>query len=259
MKKINPGIIVTLLVSSLISLQGCATEQPSLKIEDSLPASKLAYYNDSFDKMREDIWEKAGFIYQKEQLRNYKYANMQVQNGQLIIKTQIGSFSKGGLVAKYCMKGDFDIQIDSEINFLRGAQDLDQILSFAVLEKGPVPEKKRLLAISLIKVGQEGSGIFSSYRGGRVILGKSWYPTGNFRGSLRIVRAGNKVSTYYKKEGGSWKKRDTFPSSGGHARVGLVVQNYAMQRTSIHATAPVIGKLDNFRINAAQDIIEEEI
>jgi hypothetical protein len=108
-------------------------------------------------------------------------------------------------------------------------------------------------------VGQEGSGIFSSYRGGRVILGKSWYPTGNFRGSLRIVRAGNKVSTYYKKEGGSWKKRDTFPSSGGHARVGLVVQNYAMQRTSIHATAPVIGKLDNFRINAAQDIIEEEI
>ena len=87
MKKINPGIIVSLFVSSLISLQGCATEQPSLKIEDSLPPSKLAYYNDSFDKMREDVWEKAGFIYEKEQLRNFKYANMQVQNGQLIIET----------------------------------------------------------------------------------------------------------------------------------------------------------------------------
>ena len=259
MKKIYALIILIFLIVSLPFIKGCATEPISFKIESSLPESKLAYYNDSFDRFREDVWEKAGFVYEKEQLKNYKSPNMQIDKGNLVFETEIGTFSKGGLVAKYELKGDFDIQIDCEINFLKEAKDMDQILGFGVVEKRPMPQKDRVVGISLIKVAQEGSGIFSSYRDGRVILGKSWYPMGDFHGSLRIVREANKVSTYYKKEGGSWRKRDSFPSTRGDARVGLLIQNFTMQRTSIHATAPVVGKFDNFKINAAQEIIEGEI
>jgi hypothetical protein len=259
MKKIHALFILVLFIVCLPFFEGCATEAVFFKIENSLPSSRLEYYSDSFDKLREDLWEKAGFVYEKEQLKNYKSANMQIEKGSLVFKTEIGTFSKGGLVARYELKGDFDVQIDCKINFSKEEKDMDQILSFAVLEKGPLPQENRLVAISLIKVAQEGSGIFSSYRDGKLILGKSWYPIGDFHGSLRIVRAGEKVSTYYKRQGESWRRRDIFPSSGGNARIGFIVQNFAMQRRSVHATAPVIGEFDNFRINAAQTIIEDEI
>jgi hypothetical protein len=59
MKKINALIILIFLVLFLISFQGCATEPISFKIENSLPQSKLAYYSDPFDKLREDFWDKA--------------------------------------------------------------------------------------------------------------------------------------------------------------------------------------------------------
>ena len=135
MKKINPGIIVTLLVSSLISLQGCATQPSTFKIENSLPQDKLAYYNDSFDRLREDVWDKAGYMHSEPVRANFRQANMVIEDGKLRIDTQTGSFSKGGLASRYVIKGDFDIQIDCHIDFLNGFQDMDQVVAFAVLDR----------------------------------------------------------------------------------------------------------------------------
>lgn len=259
MKKINSGLIVIFLLASLVSFQGCATEKVVIKIEKSLPPSKLAYYNDPFDELRNDLWDQVGFIYKPEQMKNYKAAKMRIENGQLVIETQVGSFSKGGLGLRYLLRGDFDIQIDCHLDFLY-AGDMDQVMGLGVVEKDPVPQANHVVAITLLKKPGEGSGIFSNYRVGmHGIKGKSWLPMGNFHGSLRIARIGEKISTYYRKEGGSWKKRDTFPAGGGDAVVGTLIQNFTMIRKSINATKKVVAKFDNFRINAAQEIIEEEI
>jgi len=260
MKKINSWVIIIFFVASLVSIQGCVTEKASLKIEKSLPQSKLAYYNDNFDELRDDLWDQTGLIYKREQMKNYKAAKMRIENGQLVIETQVGSFSKGGLVSKYLLRGDFDIQIDCHLDFLKDVGDMDQIMALGVVEKGPVPQASHLVAITLLKKPGEGSGIFSSYRVGmHDIKGKSWLPMGDFHGSLRFARIGDKISTYYRKEGGSWKKRNTFPAGGGDASVGILLQNFTMIRESINATKPVVAKFDNLRINAAQEIIEEEI
>jgi hypothetical protein len=260
MKKSMALFIVVLSVAFSGLFLGCVTDTTSLKIENGLPQNKLAYYNDSFDKLREDLWDQAGLAYQKQQLQNYKSPDMRIENGQLLIQTQVGSFSKGGLVSKYELKGDFDFQIDCHLDFLKDVGDMDQVMALGVVEKGPVPQANHLVAISLLKKPGEGSGIFSSYRVGmHAIKGKSWLPMGDFHGSLRIIRAGDKISTYYRKEGGRWKKRDTFPAGGGDARIGILLQNFTMLRKSTNATKPVVAKFDNLRINAAQEIIEEEI
>ncbi|MBW2027783.1 MAG: hypothetical protein JRH06_01290 [Deltaproteobacteria bacterium] len=259
MKEIDARIRLAFLAVSLIFLGACIAQQLSFDIQNSLPQSRLAYYNDPFDRLREDLWEKSGFVYSEDQLQNYESADMKIEKGHLIIETQVGTFSKGGLVAKYELKGDFDIQIDCAMTFVRGATDLDQVIGFAAIERGKRPQWNRMMAITILKAGQERSGIFASYRHGRTILGKSWHPTGDFKGSLRIVRIGDKVSTLYRRGNGRWIRTNTFPSSGNNAQVGLVLQNFTMKRKSIGAQAVVVGEFDNFRINAAQGIIEEEI
>ena len=260
MKRIKALFIGIFLVAFSGFFQGCGTDTASLKIEKSLPPNKLAYYNDSFDKLREDLWDQAGLVYQNQQLQNYKSPDMRIENGQLLIQTQVGSFSKGGLVSKYELKGDFDVQIDCHLDFLEDAGDMDQAMALGVVVKGPVGQANHLVAITLVKEPGEGSGIFSCYRVAmHDIKGKSWLPMGDFHGSLRIIRVGDKISTYYREEGGNWKKRDTFPAGGGDARVGIILQNFTMKRKSINATKPVVAKFDNLRINAAQEIIEEEI
>ncbi|MBW1672810.1 MAG: hypothetical protein JRJ45_04040 [Deltaproteobacteria bacterium] len=80
MRKTNPWIIVVFFIACLVSFQGCVTEKATLKIEKSLPQSKLAYYNDSFDKLREDIWEKAALVLKEAQLSNFKAADMTIDN-----------------------------------------------------------------------------------------------------------------------------------------------------------------------------------
>lgn len=86
-----------LSLAFLGALLSCATDKASLQIENSLPQSELAYYNDSFDKMREDLWVRAGYLYREEQVQNFKQSDMRFDNGKLIIRTQTGSFSKGRL------------------------------------------------------------------------------------------------------------------------------------------------------------------
>ncbi len=252
-------IVILLLVSSYI-LPGCVTDTPTPKIDNSLPQNNLAYYNDTFDKLRNDLWDQAGLIYGKQQLQNYESADMRIEDGQLLITTKAGSFSKGGLLSKFELEGDFDVQIDCHLDFLKTAGDMDQAVAFAVLEKGPRPPENQLVSITLLKKAGEASGIFSSYRVGmHGIRGESWLPMGDFHGSLRIIRAGDKISTYYRQAGGSWRKRDTFPAGGGEARVGILLQNFIIKRKSISATKPVVARFDNHRINAAQQIIEDDI
>ena len=243
------------------SLQGCVTGPVVSKIEGGLTQEILHNYNDSFEDFREDLWERVGFTWTPAQLAKLKIADTRVKNGELIITTKSGGFSKGGLASKYKLRGDFDVQVDCQIDFLAGSTDIDQLLAFTVLEKGERMQKGRLITISLLKKeGGSQGGIFSSYREQETYKPGKWVQTGNFTGAFRIVRNGPKVTTLYKRQGQSkWIRMNTFPSTGYDATVAFALQNFVVRRRTIGASSAVTAVLDNFRINMAMDIIEAEI
>lgn len=263
MKKISVSIwvIVALFVTPLVFFQGCAAEK-ALKVEKSLPQSKLAYYNDSFDKLREDIWEKrAMYIPGSAARANFKVGDVCIEDGKLKVETKTGCFSRGGLATKYTIKGDFDIQLDCHIDFLEGQHDMDQMVQFCAAGKGKEIEAMDAVFMGLSKKERQDSGrVWSGYfEKGRYHPG-NMQVIGNFHGTLRIVRIGNKISTFYKKEGNKgWKKLNTFRSTTDDVLIAFRLMNYHASRNSITARSPIIAKFDNFMINTAQEIIEEEI
>ena len=248
-------------------ISGCETTSPEVKlsasrIEKSLPQSKLAYYNDTFDKMREDLWSKAALVFTKGQLSNFKLADMTIVNGRLKIETQRGSFSKGALAFKYALRGDFDIQVDCHIDFsLGGVYDMDQVAAFVAHEKGLDFKTINSAIVQAMKTPKWHRGKILSFqkKSGKSHPGES-YEIGSFRGTFRIIRKGNKASTLYRLAGkAKWKELDTFSFTTNDVLVGFLLQNFIPKRTSITAETSITALFDNFRINAAQEIIEEEI
>jgi hypothetical protein len=231
-----------------------------VKIENSLPEKQLAYYHDSFEKLRDDLWDRAGYVRYETQLENIKLANMDIDDGKLVIKTKTGGYSKGGLGSRFALRGDFDIQIDCHLVFFQETLDMDQVVNFVVLDKAAQIEQMNLVNIGLIKRGIElKSGV---YMGSRK-LGR--YERVNakamkaFRGSLRIMRTGSEVKGLYRKEGDEWHELGTVSFNANDVMVGLVASNFIVMRWSIGASKSMTATFDNFRINAAQGIIEEEI
>jgi hypothetical protein len=261
MKRINALIIGTFLVAFSVFFPGCVTDTASLKIEKSLPPNKLAYYNDSFDKFRSDLWDKAGYANNKEQEANFKLAKMWIRDGKLWVQTETGCFSKGGLTSNYGLRGDFDIQVDCQIDFLEGLYDMDQLLNFLIVEKGKDLETMNLATLGLYKKGADDfNRIFSGFRKDGNFHYGDWHRVGNFDGALRIVRIGDRISTLFKRKGGAeWKKIDTLRSTPNDVMISFKLQNFGGIRTSITARSPITATFDNFRINAAEEIVEEDI
>lgn len=261
MKRINALIIGIFLAASSGFFPGCVTDTATLKIEKTLPQSKLAYYNDSFDKFRTDLWEKAGYIPNEAQKANFKLAKVRIQDGKLWVQTETGCFSKGGVGSKYGLKGNFDIQVDCQIDFLEGLYDMDQLLNFLIVEKGKELKTMNSVFLCLYKKGgRDFNTIFSGFRkNGRFHRG-NWYRIGNFDGTLRIVRIGDRISMLFKRKGDAeWKKMDTFQSTPNDVMIGFKLDNFTSMRTSITARSHITATFDNFRINAAEEIIEEDI
>jgi len=129
-----------------------------------------------------------------------------------------------------------------------------------------IEEKKsgkptRLFIIGLGKKGKNKiNGIFSGYHEGDKYHSRYWHPINNFTGSLRFVRIGDNVSTFYRKQGQNrWKKMCTLPSGKIDTLIGFGLYNFIKGRNSIRATRSISAWIDNFFINAAQEIIESEI
>ena len=261
MRKANALIIGIFLAAFSGFSPGCVTDTASLKVEMTLPQSKLAYYNDSFDRLRTDLWEKAGYIPNEDQKANFKLAKTRIRDGKLWVQTETGCFSKGGLGSKYSLRGDFDIQMDCQIDFQEGVYDMDQMLALVVIERGEEIKTMNLVSLYLFKKGgRDYNTIFSGFRkNGRFHRG-NWHKIKNFDGTLRIVRIGDKVSTLLKKKGDlEWEKMDTFRSTPNDVMIGFSLSNFIAMRTSITAKLPITATFENFRINAAEEIIEEDI
>ena len=261
MIRANELIIVVLSVIFSATFIGCVTDTASLKIKKSLPQNKLAYYNDSFDTLRTDLWDKAGYAHNKAQEANFKLAKMEIKDGKLWVQTETGCFSKGGISSKYTLRGDFDIQVDCKIDFLKGLYDMDQSLNFLVIEKETEIGKGNTVFLCLLKRGgRDFETILSAtWKNGRFHRGE-WHKIKDFDGSLRIVRIGDEISTLFKRKGDTeWKKMDTFQSTPNDIILGFKLQNFVTNRVSITARSPITATFDNFRINAAEEIVEEDI
>jgi len=255
--KIAGFITVLLSLAFCGGLLSCVTDNAPLQIESSLPQNELAYYNDTFDTFREDVWEKAGHVFTATQLENIKIADMTIEAGRLRIKTKTGGFSKGGLVSKFMLKGDFDVQIDLQIDFVSGNFDMDQTLGFGALDI----TIKSLVSAGLSKVGtnKKGGVRAGQLRGGRY-QSCYWHPVSNFNGSFRLVRVRDRVSAFYRKKGKTrWTKMCTLPSGQNDTVFGIVLHNFVKERNSITANRSITAWIDNFAINAAQEIVESEI
>ena len=260
MRKVNALIIVILSVAFSVSFPGCVTDMATPKIEKSLPQNKLAYYNDSFDKLREDLWDKSVPVFNRH-LANFKLADMNFEDGELKVVTKTGSFSAGGLVSRYTLKGEFDIQIDCYLDFLPGEHDMDQFVFLIVSEKGVEYRRSYGVWIAVIKKGDGDTGyIASGYRAMGRIHGGNSYDIDKFHGTFRIMRVGNRISTFYRREGKTaWRKMNSLKSTTNDLMLSFGLTNSTPKRTSISAQAPLTARFDNFRINAAEEIIEEEI
>ena len=263
MKKIHALIIPVFLVVSLPSLQGCATEPVPFKFERSLPQDKLAYYNDSFDTLREEVWEKAALTWTREQLADYRLADIAIENGQLTIKTKAGGFSQGGLGSKYVLQGDYDIQFDCHIDFLIRRQDIDQFLFFFVTtgEANGIVDRSTAITGVVKKAGHGKGVVFSRHRIKDKKFPPRWGPhIGKFHGTFRIVRIGNRIYMLFKNDGDSlWSEISNFTFPREDVRLGFTLQNFIASRKSVATMSSITAKFDNFTINAAQKIIEEEI
>jgi hypothetical protein len=262
MRKTRPDFIPGFLLLAILgALLSCATDKTPLQIENSLPQSELAYYSDSFDKMREDLWDRAGYLYQEEQVKNFKQANLLFENGRLIIQTQTGSFSKGGLSSRYSLSGDFDIQLNCQMNFIKGISGMDQAFNIGVFEKSLKKGKISLAGIGLSMKEGSSQGYISS---NCVANGKrkkgSFRKTDNFNGSFRLLRIGKAISTLYKSAGSpEWTRMNTFRLTDKDMLIGFQVRNFFANRTTIRANYSISATFDSLKINAAHAIIEEEI
>jgi hypothetical protein len=253
--------IVIILATFLVSFQGCAPGVSDLKIENSMPQSELVQYNDTFDKMRADIWTKSALVHKKAWLSNFQTADFQIEKGKLKIETKTNCFSEGGFVFKHAFRGDFDIQIDCHIDFLSGKIDMDQVLVFGVVEKGTDLKDFNSTELSVFKKGESEKGILFTFRrqSGKM-HGVTAFKLNRFHGTFRIIRRGNKAYTLYKLEQNpKWNILGNFYFTTNDAIVGYFLQNYVLKRTSITAQSSINALFDNFRINAAQEIVEEEI
>ena len=262
MRNKKGGLITGLVLPAFLgALLACATDPAPFQIADSLPPEELAYYNDAFDRMREDLWDKGGYINLQEQMQNFKMAAMRFENGKLIIRTKTGSFSKGGLSTKYEFRGDFDIQLDCRIDFIKSTTGMDQLLNIMVVDKRGKIGKTDTVVINLTMGELMYQGWLSSgvIKNGRWNKGSSKLME-NFDGTFRILRKGRHISALYKTKGASkWSKMHTFPATDKDMIFGFQLRNYFTQRTTIEATQSISAEFDNFRINAAHEIIEEEI
>jgi hypothetical protein len=243
---------------------GCASpEQERLPLTAtgrSLSPAQLARYNDSFDQFRDDLYDIAAMTWSDQQLKNLCLAETEVIDGKLRIQTKPGCFSRGGCESKYQLKGSFDVQIDCTIHFLRGAQEIDQIVLFLITGKGSLTDFPHT-GIQLAKfAGSQQATVSSISRDKRGFRSPASHKISDFTGTLRIIKAGNRVSTLYKKDGEpEWTKLNTDTLEVDRLRLGFLVRNFTPMTTAVKGSSSITVTFDNLVVNAAEEIIEGEI
>jgi len=224
--------------------------------------SELAYYSDTFETLNEDNWDRAQYTHNAAQLKNFKLGDLDIFDNRLRMRTKPGAFSKAGLSSRYVFRGDFDIQIDCHFDFIRSLRGMDQYVSFAVSNK---PEYAETWWVAMIRLEQRANRrapriTFLSVKNRKAVVVNP-KDTGNFHGTLRFVREGKKMTGLLRREGSQrWHTLGyTSHFTSEDVFVGFVLQNFQVKRKSIDATDPIEVVFDNYKINHADEIVEDDI
>jgi len=247
------------IILCLFATVGCSTAQSptyssiALHVQNHVPAKELAYYNDSFDQIQNDLYNRPSGTTNSKRTRRVELADMSIEQGRLVITTKPTTFSTGGLTSRYKISGDFDIQVDCQINFIEGVRNLTQRLYLHV------SQTRFGLAVGLIKIGN-GQGHIISTSGWGTWKHKRGPKMSSFNGSLRIVRIGNQFISLYRDVGeNQWHELQRIDAATGDCTWTIGVKNFIPITQRIDADEVITGAFDNFRINAAGGIVESDI
>ena len=233
-----------------------------LKIEKGMPTEKLARFADTFETIRDDLWEKTGFIYKAEVRTDFKQGDMAAEGGRLSVVTKTGAFSRSGLGSRFSLKGDFDVQVDAQVDFVDDVQDMDQVVFLFALDKSKELEddKLEMVLIGAAKEAGRPAVLHAGYQEKGKWTATNRVEISRFRGTWRVIRIGNDFNALYKNEGETeWRRLSSVSRTSTDVIIAFGAQNYASARTSIGATRSLRASFDNFRVNAAQMIEESEI
>lgn len=227
-----------------------------------LSAEYLASYNDSFEVFNSNLWDHGVMTWEDEQLSGLKPARVEVQDGSLIIETKPAAFSIGAISSNFEIVGDFDLQVDCDLRLANRLANADQLL-FLALHAGENVKDFFELDIASIsfgefvnKKGRQTKGMLRSNIKRKLSRGPVLR---EFHGSLRISREGDTVSAWYRKGDGSWKRLGRSSFVAGKVRVVMGLRNFQPWRTEIGNPPALSVRYDNFIINKAQGIEEEDI
>lgn len=255
---LNPSVV---LLTLLVLSGGCVTRDPGRRVNNRLSPERRALFSDSFDTIRRDHWDLAGLVYSETQLEHFKLAEPRIRDGRLVLETATDAFSKGGLASTFLLRGDFDIQIDCRMDFPDTLQLMDWIAVFGVFEEGGRIGDTAGVQTGLVRRKLSiKTFLFSNHLvGGKKHQG-GFSRIEDFDGTLRLVRQRDRVFVLYREKGNAeWTELGAHPFTERDAFVGFKVQNFLASRTIVQGSSSVIAVFDEFRINAAEGIVESEI
>jgi hypothetical protein len=263
MIRLMPGVALSFVCALHLFLSGCVSDTPSVKVEKGSLPPELTRYCDSFDTFRDDLWDKLGFIPDRDKKAGeFRLADVRIQKGMVRVETKTGCFSLGGLGSKFVLRGNYDIQIDCHPQFLQDAKDMDQVVVFSLVDKTKELQDQELESVNLglSKASGRSVVLFTGVREGGKFQRTKAHPVEDFKGSLRVARAGTRVTTLFRREGDPrWTEMGTFTRPANDVILSFKVQNFTVERDLIGAKSSFVVHFDDFRTNKAEKILESEI
>ncbi|MFH0845584.1 MAG: hypothetical protein V1930_08900 [Pseudomonadota bacterium] len=139
---------------------------------------------------------------------------------------------------------------------------MDQVMFLYALDKSNEldDEKVEFVAIGVRKEAGKPALLYSGHQEKGRWSGMNRIEMNGFRGTFRVMRIGKNFTTLYKNEGkAEWKRVGTVTRTTHDIVIVFGAANFVSARTSVGATRSFTASFDNFKINAAQNIIESEI
>jgi hypothetical protein len=251
------------LLVAIALIQGCASmsmdvNDPKLRVYNSLSRGELDKFNDSFDTFDNSLWEKDLWLGNAKEIKGQvKFTDYKNEHGRLVLRTLPFEYSKGDLNSRFRLSGDFDIQVDFSVSFKKIKQNQAAVLWIAPEESG------NAYYIEVSEVWYKGGGGFMEVYTGQGKNGKyrnvrKIRPISHFRGAHRIIRKGDTIYSFYKKNlNDPWRFNNKSKYLISDLNMGFSLKNFHSSSIVFPNTdfrAELI--LDNFRINGAQHIVQ---
>ncbi|MEW6664481.1 MAG: hypothetical protein AB1512_04590 [Thermodesulfobacteriota bacterium] len=137
---------------------------------------------------------------------------------------------------------------------------MDQQVLFKLQEKGKTISEADSAIILLSKEGSRAGELipFCQYWGKRTRPDKRTVDA--FHGTMRFVRKGKKIDSLCRDKGSSeWKEMNSCSCPDKDMFFGVMLCNWHRNRTSIAADEAISVTFENFKIGAAQGIVESDI